>query len=257
MLEQSNNVENGKELLVPQNSFIYAMTPEFKSRVKEFKKDWYKKYTNIAKEKTPDVDGTGKKIIKPKGNTGFNYIEETYMRDRLDKHFPGWSWEMAAPLHFLGAEWVVAQGHLIIVDESLCVFGVEPIRKFYGVDSVRIQYGRGTTHLPENIVDVGDNCKQANTAAMKYAINRMCRIGDDVYGKRLEMEGAGTIEDIISGNVEGASAELVADAKYKAFGEWLIKYKIRWSEVYKINGGETISDYSALKEKIKKEKGIA
>ena len=75
------------------------------------------------------------------------------MRECLDKHFPGWSWEAAAPLHFLGAEWVVAQGHLIIVDEHLIAFGIQPpIRKFYGVDSVRIQYGQGKPHTPENIV---------------------------------------------------------------------------------------------------------
>jgi hypothetical protein len=50
-------------------------------------------------------------------------------------------------------------------------------------------------HVPENIIDVGDNCKQANTSAMKVAINRLCHVGDDVYGKRVEEEGAGSKED--------------------------------------------------------------
>lgn len=233
------------------------LTPDFQKKVKEFKKDWYDRYTKIGKEKTPDVDGTGKKIVKPKGNTGFDYIEETYMRDRLDKHFPGWSWEMAAPLHFLGAEWVVAQGHLLIIDESLIAFHVlPPIRRFYGVDSVRIQYSKGQTHTPEFIVDVGDNCKQAVTSALKYAINRLCRIGDDVYGKRLEMEGAGTIEDILSG-AAGASAELVQQTGYKAFGELLTKNHIRWSEAYEILGTNDIIDYKEAWNKIKAAKGLS
>lgn len=167
----------------------------FFEKVKAFKKDWRKVYKEISQEKTPQVDGRGRQIIRKRGD-GKDYIEEVWMRECLDKHFPGWSWEMAAPLHFLGSEWVVAQGHLIIIDEHLLPFGIHPpIRRYYGVDSVRIQYRADKPHTQENIVDVGDNCKSANTAAMKLAINRMCHIGDDVYGKRVEEEGAGSQEE--------------------------------------------------------------
>jgi len=176
----------------------FGISLEMRERIKEFRKEWYKKIQEVAEEKTPQFDGTGKEIIKDKGTTGYKYIEETYMRDALDRHFPGWSCEMAAPLYFLSAEWVVAQVHLRIIDENLIAFGiVPPLRTFYGVDSVRIQYKQGQPHNPENLVDIGDNCKQAETAALKYAINRLTRIGDDVYGKRVEFEGSGTRYDLL------------------------------------------------------------
>ena len=228
-----------------------ALTPyskEFLAKVKEFKKDWRKKYKDISKEPTPAVDGTGKKIINKKGSTGYDYIEESYMRDCLDKHFPGWSQEMAAPLHFLGAEWVVAQLHLCIIDEFLIPFGiVPPIRKFYGVDSVRIQYGQGKPHTPENIVDVGDNCKQAVTSAMKYAINRMTHIGDDVYGKRIEEEGAGSLEEVMTAAIEegGGATE---------FGRWVQENKWKWGEIFKILGVKDMSEISDYKEAMNKVK---
>jgi len=186
---------------------LVEYSSDFIEKIKAFKADWNKAYDDISKTETPEYDGTGIKIID-KRLDGKDYIIESYMRQQLTKHFPGWSWEMAAPLHFLGSEWVVAQGNLCIVDEHLLALGINPpVRKFYGVDSVRIQYGRDKPHVPENIVDVGDNCKSANSSALKYAINRLCNIGDDVYGKRLESEGSGSIIDILETNKEGTFAQ--------------------------------------------------
>ena len=222
---------------------------EFLDKVKKLNADWYKTYQKISKEKTPKVDGNGKEIIRKKGDTGYDYIEESYMRLCLDRHFPGWSWEMAAPLHFLGAEWVVAQGHLCIIDPHLLAFGVEPpVRKFFGVDSVRIQYRKGAIHTdPGNIVDVGDNCKQANTSAMKYAINRLTHIGDDVYGKRIEEEGAGSLEDLVT--MEGTSQ----DIKAKAFNELVKSKHLTWAKVFEllsIKGLSEIKDYGEAYKKL-------
>lgn len=210
----------------------------FLEKIKLFKEEMTKKIQEIGREKTPEYDATGKQIIKVKGDTGYNYIEETFMRAKLDEHFPGWSMEMAAPLHFLGAEWIVAQIILIVPDESLLAFNiVPPVRKFYGVDSVRIQYKQGTEHIPSNIVDVGDNCKQAVTSALKYAINRLTRIGDDVYGKRAEMgEGSGSIEDII---IQSPSV-----TNLRAF---LKKHNIRESRAFEILG---IKSYDEIKDAV-------
>ena len=72
------------------------------SNVEAFKNNWYKFYKKISKEKTPDVDGQGVKIIREKG--GFDYIIEAYMREQLNKHFPGWSWRRTSPPFFLGTE---------------------------------------------------------------------------------------------------------------------------------------------------------
>lgn len=225
-----------------------VISKEFKDKVKAFKKDFHSKYKAISKEKTPQVDGNGRKIIERRPN-GYDYIIESYMRECLDKHFPGWSWEAAAPLHFLGSEWVVAQGHLVIIDEHLLAFGLNPpTRKFFGVDSVRVQFKKGMPHTPENIVDVGDNCKQANTAAMKYAINRLTHIGDDVYGKRIEEEGAGSYETIL---------ETTPDANN--FGKWVADNKWLFSDILKIlevSSLDEITDFKWAMEKVKEEKGI-
>lgn len=181
---------------------IIEYSEDFLAKIKLLKLDMHKFYVKIGAEETPPLDGSGRKIIARRGD-GKDYIIEAYMRKKLDEYFPGWSWEMAAPLHFLGSEWVVAQGHLCIIDEYLLCFGIiPPIRKFFGVDSVRIQYGQDKPHTSENIVDIGDNCKSANSAALKYAINRLTNIGDDVYGKRLDEEGAGTTEFIILNSKE-------------------------------------------------------
>lgn len=227
---------------------ISFYSSEFLKKVEDFKKDWTKSYKKISKEKTPEIDGAGNKIIRKRPD-GYDYIIEAYMRECLDKHFPGWSWEMAAPLHFLGSEWVVAQGHLIIVDEHLLAFDIRPpIRKYYGVDSVRIQFGAGKPHTPENIIDVGDNCKSANSAAMKVAINRLCHIGDDVYGKRIEEQGMGTLETIILESSSPNSAKT-------AFNMYVAQNKKRWSEVFSIlnvKDFSEITDYKEAYNKVKK-----
>ena len=220
---------------------------EFIAKVNAFKKDWYQFYKKISKEKTPDVDGTGKKIIGKKGN--YDYIIAAYMVECLDKHFPGWSWEIAAPLQFLGSEWVVAQGTLSVIDEHLLALGINPpYRKFYGCNADQITYKSGATHTVEHIIDVGNNVKSANTEAMKVAINRLTHIGDDVYGKRIEEEGAGSYEDLVT--MTGTSQ----DIKQKAFNELVKARHITWSKVFEILGVKGLSeikDYGEAIERIK------
>lgn len=177
------------------------ISDEFRRKVKDFNKEFYSHVQEIAREKTPQLDGEGRKIIEKRPD-GYDYIIDSYMRDCLDRHFPGWSWEpFGQGIHFLGAEWVGSMGCLIIYDPYLIPLGINPpIRRFFGVDYVRVQYKKGATHTPDNIVDIGDNAKSANTAALKYAINRLTRIGDDVYGKRVEYEGSGSLIDIFDDN---------------------------------------------------------
>jgi len=228
------------------------LTDEFKAKVAIFKEDFYQKYCEISREQTPQVDGEGRKVIEKRPD-GYDYITEAYMRNCLDRHFPGWSWE-GMPLTFLGSEWVVAQGHLVIVDEHLLAFGIDPpVRRFFGVDSIRIQYRTerkpdgsrsSLPHTPENIVDIGDNCKSANSAALKYAINRLTHIGDDVYGKRIEYEGAGTYESIL---------EAKSDAN--AFGQWVTEHKLSWGDIVGILGVKSMSEVTNFSEAYRKVKG--
>lgn len=231
------------------------MSLDFKEQVKSFKKDFYQKYKAISKETTPQVDGTGRKIIEKRPD-GFDYIIEAYMREALDKHFPGWSWESAAPLHFLGSEWVVAQGHLIIIDEHLMAFGITPpVRKFYGVGAARIQYKKNLVHSAENIVDIDNNAKSANSKAFKYSINRLTHIGDDVYSKRIEEEGAGDLESILRTALE-------TNPEASSFVQWVSQHNWRWGgeggifEVLDVSSVEQITDFKTAYEKVKEVKKL-
>lgn len=225
---------------------ITIYSPEFVQKIRLFKAEMHQFYTEIGEEETPAIDASGRKIIDKRPD-GRDYIIEAYMRKKLDKYFPGWSLKMAAPLQFLGSDWVVAQVSLIILDENLLAMGViPPYREFYGVDSVRIQFRKDSPHASENIIDVGDNCKQAVSAAFKYAINRLTNIGDDVYGKRMDLEGAGTIESVImSGNGDSSIArQLCLD--------YIRKRRILDSKVFKILSIENYSQVSNWQDAYKK-----
>ena len=254
-----------------EKTLAISFSPELVERIAAFKEDWYKHYKKISKQKTPTFDGSGKQIVKKRPD-GKDYIDDAWMSDRLNKYFPGWSLEPAAPLHFLGSEQVVAQVILSIIDERLLAFGINPpIRKFYGVDAVRIQYrtcecrgkipnckicgGTGKMpHTPENVIDVGDNCQSAVTGAKKRAINRLTGIGDDIYGKRIEENGAGSMEDIITGATVAST-----DSQAKMFNEFLAKHKIPVSKALsalKLGSLSKITDYKNALDTITKELGL-
>lgn len=219
---------------------------DFQARIKAFKKEWYERYKKISKEETPQVDGTGMKIIDRRPD-GLDYIIEAYMRECLDKHFPGWSWEAAAPMS-VTLNFLLAQGHLLIIDEQLIPLGIKPpYRKFYGVGAARIQFKRGAPMTPENVVDIDKNAKSADSAALKYAINRLTHIGDDVYGKRIEEEGAGTLDGLVT--MDDTPQEL----KQQAFNELIKKRHMTYSKVFEILGIKNlaeITDYSEAYKKI-------
>lgn len=110
---------------------------------------------------------------------GFDFVEEAYMRKKLNDIYPIWSWEID-DTEFLGAEWIMVRGTLTILDNGVT-------RKFGAAGAKRIQFKRGTEHLPANIVDIGNNVKAANADAFKVATNRLCNIADDVYRKQVEL----------------------------------------------------------------------
>ncbi len=222
-------------------------TPEFKEKIETFNKDFYQKYKAISNESTPQVDGSGVKIIRKRPDN-FDYIIEAYMRDCLDRHFPGWSWEAAAPMQVV-LNYLLAQGHLIIIDEHLLAFGISPpVRKFYGVGAARIQFKRDSPYTPENVVDIDKNAKSADSNALKYAINRLTRIGDDVYGKRIEEDGAGSYDDV-----------LLANASASSFTQWVDSNKWRYSEIFqilKVKDMSEIVDFKEAYDRVKVAKGI-
>jgi len=223
----------------------FPLSEDLQKKIKTFREDWYKRYKKISKETTPEVDGTGRKIIDTRPD-GYDFIIEAYMRDCLDRHFPGWSWDIAAPLHFLGAEWVIAQGTLSIVDESLIAFGVTPpLRHFYASNGVRIKYKRNKPHDVDNIVDVGNDCASANSKAFKKAINQLTHIGDDVYGKRIDEENAGTLETLLE--VKGDQASFVA---------LVTEHKLQWGKIFEVLGVKSIAEIEDYVDAFKKIKEV-
>jgi len=237
------------------------MIPGFMERVKAFSAELQplskairKKYKDISKETTPSVDGNGRKIVNKRPD-GLDYIIEAYMRDALDKHFPGWSWEMAHAPQFIGNDSVMVSGHLVIIDEHLLALSlatkgaVSPYRKFLGCGGARIQYKRDTPRTPENLVDINKNIKSANANAFKVSINRLTHIGDDIYGKRIEEEGAGTYETVLEASPDASN-----------FAKWIQEVvRIPFSKVYEILGVSSINEIKDFKDamaKIKQARGI-
>jgi len=135
---------------------------------------------------------------------GFDYVEEAYMRTKLNEIYPIWSWEAVGNgVQFIGAEWAVVTAELVIVDNGIP-------RKFFSPGAARIQFKKGSPHTPDNVVDIDKNLASANTNAFKRACNRLGNIADDVYRKHVE-DLTLTPEQIE--NVEEMIKDL--DVKYK------------------------------------------
>ena len=189
-------------------------SPELDTAIQDFKEDMYKLYRDICEIPTPFKDFEGNEIRKNRPD-GYEYIISTYMEELMHQHFPGWYVEEASPME-INPSWVTAKVHVVLIDWGLYARGVSIEyckRKFYGADSIRVQYSNcpckwsnknqdgkpipkrsclkceGTGSLPytpENIVDLGNNTGSAITAVTKRAIRLATGIGNDVYRKRLD-----------------------------------------------------------------------
>ncbi len=233
-------------------STTLIISDEFKANIKAFKKDFADKYRRISKERTPEVDGTGKKIIDKRPD-GYDFIIEAYMRNCLDGHFPGWSWEMGGPPQFLGSEWVIGWGTLTIIDEHLLAFGLNPpIRKFSAASGVRIKFGRNKPHTPDNVVDIGNDVSALNSKAFKKAINQLTHIGDDVYGKRIEEENMGTLEEIVASD----SVTMDENVAATAFSKLVKDMRMSWTKVFEILGVKDLTEIKDYKQALSKLKEI-
>ncbi len=103
---------------------------------------------------------------------GFDYVDEGYMRNQLNKHYPVWGWEIIK-YEFIGDKAISVHGRLTIIDNG--------IQRAY--DSVAAH--RVATNQ-KGYVDLGNDMKAANTDCFKVAVNRLCNIADDVYRKQVE-----------------------------------------------------------------------
>jgi hypothetical protein len=244
---QAQGAGGGKEVGNKELETVEFPSPELVKKIKTFKKDIYKKYKDISNIETPQLDGKGEKIVDKRPD-GYDYITEAFMRDRLDFHFPGWSWEMQGAPQFLGSEWVFIWGTLSIIDESLMAYGINPpYRKFSGTNGVRVKFKRDAPHTPENVIDIGNDVASANSKAFKIAVQRITHIGDDIYRKRVDEEGAGSTEDVLMHNPDRNS-----------FEKWLKSMGLRWGqafEILKVGNIEEITNFAEAVTKIKTAKG--
>ena len=122
------------------------------------------KHQNVSEEPTPQD------VVKSRN--GFEYVDEGYMRWRLNQHYPIWSWEVIK-YETLGDKAIVVHGRLKIMDEGMP-------RSFDSVAAHRIAQARSGS----GYVDLGNDLKAANSDAFKVAVNRLCNVADDVYRKQ-------------------------------------------------------------------------
>jgi len=124
----------------------------------------YDKHQYVSELRTP--------VDQVKSRSGFDYVDEGYMRWCLNKHFPIWSWEIIK-YETLGDKAIVVHGRLKVMDEGVP-------RSFDSVAAHRIAVSRSGG----GYVDLGNDLKAANSDAFKVAVNRLCNVADDVYRKQ-------------------------------------------------------------------------
>lgn len=130
-------------------------------------------HKEISGERTP------KNFVKRRPD-GFDYVEEGYLRSKLNEKFPIWSWEaVGSGVKMIGAEWAIVTAELVIVDNGVP-------RKFFSPGAARIQFKKGAEHTPENVIDIDKNLASANTNGFKRGCNRIGNLCDDVYRKQVE-----------------------------------------------------------------------
>jgi len=130
----------------------------------------YEETSLIAKHQNVSEAPTPQDVVKSRN--GFDYVDEGYMRWRLNQHYPIWSWEVIK-YETLGDKAIVVHGRLKIMDEGIP-------RSFDSVAAHRIAQARSGS----GYVDLGNDLKAANSDAFKVAVNRLCNVADDVYRKQ-------------------------------------------------------------------------
>ena len=142
-----------------------------------------RKHQQVSEEPTPSD------VVKSRN--GFDYVDEGYMRWRLNQHYPIWSWEVIK-YETLGDKAIVVHGRLKVMDEGVP-------RSFDSVAAHRIAVSRNGS----GYVDLGNDLKAANSDAFKVAVNRLCNVADDVYRKQyvdksIDEVQANTLIDVIA-----------------------------------------------------------
>jgi len=170
----------------------------------------------ISKHQQVSEENTPQDVVKSKN--GFDYVDEGYMRWRLNQHYPIWSWEVVK-YETLGDKAIVVHGRLKIMDEGIP-------RSFDSVAAHRIAVARSGA----GYVDLGNDLKAANSDAFKVAVNRLCNVADDVYRKQYIDK---TLSELQYNELTEFMATL-SDANAKRVGEALESGKINKDNYNKV-----------------------
>ena len=165
---------------------------------------------------------------------GLDYVEEKYMRDQLNEHFPIWSWEIKK-YEVLGDVEIIVHGRLTIIDH-----GVE--RHFDAIAAHRIASNQ------KGYVDLGNDLKAANSDAFKVAVNRLCNVADDIYRK--------IIPDLNLTTDQKESLSVLLDGLDGGFARD-IKTKIKDMSKNSTNYEATVRKLKAMKQREKESNGIS
>lgn len=158
---------NGTDVVPYDESFL--------NKIREFEKALLDKHIKISQQTTQRSEIKKIKI----GKNIFDYVDESFMRDQLNKFFPLWSWEPTGNRVQMIGEWLVADGVLTVYDNGIK-------RKFYSGGAARIQFTKDQPHTAANIIDLDNIVASAITNAFKRAVNRLCNIADDIYRKGIK-----------------------------------------------------------------------
>ena len=170
----------------------------------------------ISKHQQVSETPTPQDVVKSKN--GFDYVDEGYMRWRLNQHYPVWSWEVVK-YETLGDRAIVVHGRLKIMDEGVP-------RSFDSVAAHRIAVARSGS----GYVDLGNDLKAANSDAFKVAVNRLCNVADDVYRKQYVDK---TLSELQYNELTEFMATL-SDANAKRVGEALESGKINKDNYHRV-----------------------
>jgi hypothetical protein len=170
----------------------------------------------VSKHQMVSEEPTPQDVVKSKN--GFDYVDEGYMRWRLNQHYPIWSWEVVK-YETLGDKAIVVHGRLKIMDEDVP-------RSFDSVAAHRIAVARSGG----GYVDLGNDLKAANSDAFKVAVNRLCNVADDVYRKQYIDK---TLSELQYNELTEFMATL-SDANAKRVGEALESGKINKDNYHRV-----------------------
>ena len=184
------------------------------------------KHDLVSSVPTPRV------FVKDKG--GFEYVDEAYMRNQLNAHYPIWKWEIIK-YEFVGDKAIAIHGRLTIIDG-----GVD--RHFDSVAAHRIASNQ------KGYVDLGNDLKAANSDAFKVAVNRLCNVADDIYRK--------IIPDLNLTTDQKESLSVLLDGLDGGFARD-IKTKIKDMSINSTNYEATVRKLKAMKQREKESNGIS